>query len=227
MTVVSASVATWADPDIALHSLTVVSTTAGAPRWDALGERLRLLAPFPAAFPLHTDRPGDSDRGHSGPRRSVVKVTGPDGLGFLEAISRWFAEHGVSIEAAEITTHDGTATDRFLVNGAVRTDRALEPPEPATGMSVAPSPGTAPSPAPLAGAEGGRANRPVRRSRAAAFRGSRSPAQVRSWRWSSYAGWTPPSCTWRRRPTTSMWRGRWSWTPAKRHVPRRLAAWAH
>ena len=48
----------------------------------------------------------------------MVKVTGPDGLGLLEAIGRWFADHGVSIEAAEIPTHDGTATDRFLVNGA-------------------------------------------------------------------------------------------------------------
>jgi UTP:GlnB (protein PII) uridylyltransferase len=35
----------------------------------------------------------------------------------LEAISRWFAEHGVSIEAAEIATRGGTATDRFLVDG--------------------------------------------------------------------------------------------------------------
>ena len=46
-----------------------------------------------------------------------VKVTAPDGIGLLEAISRWFAERGVSIEAAEITTRDGTATDRFLVDG--------------------------------------------------------------------------------------------------------------
>jgi UTP:GlnB (protein PII) uridylyltransferase len=53
----------------------------------------------------------------SGADRSVVKVTAPDGLGLLELISRWFAEHGVSIEAAEITTRDGIATDRFLVTG--------------------------------------------------------------------------------------------------------------
>ncbi len=119
MTVVSASVATWTDPDIALHSLTVVSTTAGVPHWDALGERLRLL-------------PTDSRRHHrytrtgrvsatavqSGPDVSTVTVTGPDGLGLLEAIGRWFADHSVNIEAAEILTHDGTATDRFLVNGA-------------------------------------------------------------------------------------------------------------
>ena len=118
MTVVSASVATWTDPDVALHSLTVVSTTAGDPRWDALGERLRLLATGsrpPSRF-TPTGRMTVTTV-HSGPHRSVVKVTGPDGLGLLEAIGRWFAEHDVSIEAAEITTHDGTATDRFLVNG--------------------------------------------------------------------------------------------------------------
>lgn len=119
LTVVSASAATWTDPDIALHSLTVVSTTAGDPRWDALGERLRRLATAsrpPSRF-APTGRVTVTAE-YSGPSRSVVKVTGPDGLGLLEAISRWFAEHGVSIEAAEITTHDGTATDRFLVNGA-------------------------------------------------------------------------------------------------------------
>ena len=53
----------------------------------------------------------------SGPDQSTVTVTGPDGLGLLEAIGRWFAGHGVNIEAAEILTHDGTATDRFLVSG--------------------------------------------------------------------------------------------------------------
>ena len=70
MTVVSASVATWTDPDIALHSLTVVSTTAGVPHWDALGERLRLL-------------PTGSRRRHRYTRTGRVTVTavqsGPDG----------------------------------------------------------------------------------------------------------------------------------------------------
>ena len=42
--------------------------------------------------------------GQSGPDRSVVKVIAPDGLGLLEATSRWLAERGVSIEAAEVTT---------------------------------------------------------------------------------------------------------------------------
>ena len=44
-------------------------------------------------------------------------MTAPDGLGLLEAIARWLAERGLSIEAAEITTRDGVANDRFLVDG--------------------------------------------------------------------------------------------------------------
>ena len=126
LTVVSASVATWTDPDIALHSLTVVSTTAGDPRWDALGERLRRLATGsrpPSRFAPTGRVTVTAVPQRTGPvRRS--RSRGPDGLGLLEAISRWFAEHDVSIEAAEITTHDGTATDRFLVNGAFEPSRA-------------------------------------------------------------------------------------------------------
>ena len=53
----------------------------------------------------------------SGPHRTLVKVTAPDRLGLLETVSRWFAERDISIEAAEITTLEGIATDRFLVDG--------------------------------------------------------------------------------------------------------------
>ena len=76
LTVVSASVATWTDPDVALHSLTVVSTSAGDPRWDAVGERLRRLTSdsrppsrfAPTGRVTVTAEP-------SGPGRSVVDVS--------------------------------------------------------------------------------------------------------------------------------------------------------
>ena len=45
----------------------------------------------------------------------------------------WFAEQGVSIEAAEITTRDGVATDRFLVDGE------FDPSALANHLSPAPS----------------------------------------------------------------------------------------
>jgi pimeloyl-ACP methyl ester carboxylesterase/predicted amino acid-binding ACT domain protein len=118
--VLSASVATWSDSDIALHSLTftTATATAGDPDWNILGERLRTIANRPRTTSRYarTGRATVTMAG-SGADRSIVKVTAPDGLGLLEAISRWFAEHGVSIEAAEITTQDGIATDRFLVTG--------------------------------------------------------------------------------------------------------------
>ena len=64
LTVVSASVATWTDPDIALHSLTVVSTSVGTPRWDDVGGRAASDGDgLPAAITLRADGPGDGDRG--------------------------------------------------------------------------------------------------------------------------------------------------------------------
>jgi pimeloyl-ACP methyl ester carboxylesterase/predicted amino acid-binding ACT domain protein len=134
LAVLSASVATWTDRDIALHSLTFASETATDPDWDALGARLRTIATGPRPAPRYrrTGRATVTVTG-SRPGRSVVKVTAPDGLGLLEAISRWFADCGVSIEAAEITTCDGTATDRFLVEGE------FEPSALATHLSRAPA----------------------------------------------------------------------------------------
>ena len=53
LTVQSASAATWTDPDVALHTLTITSTSAGDPDWDALGARLQSIAggarPAPAS----------------------------------------------------------------------------------------------------------------------------------------------------------------------------------
>jgi UTP:GlnB (protein PII) uridylyltransferase len=67
----------------------------------------------------------------------LAAVTAPDVLGLLEAISRWFAHHGVSVEAAEITTDGGRATGHFLVVGEVDTG-AL-----AAHLSPAPAPARA------------------------------------------------------------------------------------
>ncbi|MDQ1426095.1 MAG: hypothetical protein QOD72_3593, partial [Acidimicrobiaceae bacterium] len=132
--VLSASVATWADGDIALHSLTLTTTTGAVPDWDILGEKLRLIATSQRARSRYarTGRALVTSAG-SGPGRSIVKVVAPDGLGLLEAISGWFSEHAVSIEAAEIATREGIATDRFLVDGE------FEPSELAGALSRAPT----------------------------------------------------------------------------------------
>jgi pimeloyl-ACP methyl ester carboxylesterase/predicted amino acid-binding ACT domain protein len=117
LAVQSASVATWPTPDLALHALTFASP-GGAPDWDVLGERLGSIADGDRPVP-HYVRTGRASVvvAAGEPGRSIVKVTAPDGIGLLEAVSRWFAERGVSIDAAEVTTTDGTATDRFLVAG--------------------------------------------------------------------------------------------------------------
>ena len=52
-----------------------------------------------------------------GDGRSCVRVTAPDQIGMLSTVCRWFADHGVSIDAADISTVDGTAKDVFLVRG--------------------------------------------------------------------------------------------------------------
>ncbi len=118
LSVLSASVATWPERNIALHSLTCTSTAGAAPDWDALGERLRSIPTSPRRRPRYV-RTGRArvavTASLSG--QSVVKVTAPDGIGLLAAISRWLAERGLNIQAAEIMTRDGMATDRFLVDG--------------------------------------------------------------------------------------------------------------
>jgi pimeloyl-ACP methyl ester carboxylesterase/predicted amino acid-binding ACT domain protein len=117
LTVLTASAATWTDLDIALHSMTVATTTTDDVDWDALGRSLRDRSVEPAARRYVPTGRAAVTMAEGGPGRTVVKVTARDGLGLLESITRWFADHGVSIEAAEITTHEGRATDRFLVDG--------------------------------------------------------------------------------------------------------------
>jgi pimeloyl-ACP methyl ester carboxylesterase/glycine cleavage system regulatory protein len=118
LTVESASVSTWTDSDIALHALTVRSTYLTDPDWSALGDRLRTIATDPptVARYLRTGRATVSAVA-AGSGRTLVTVTAPDGLGLLEAVGRWFAEQGISIEAAEIATYGGQATDRFRIAG--------------------------------------------------------------------------------------------------------------
>ena len=50
-------------------------------------------------------------------------MTAPDDIGLLSAICRWFADQGISIEAAGIETADGMANDVFLVDAECDTDR--------------------------------------------------------------------------------------------------------
>jgi [protein-PII] uridylyltransferase len=117
ISVQSASAATW--DGVALHAMNVVAPRTSAVAWDALGERLRTMAdqPRPAAHYLPIGK-ATVTVGGEGTGRTLVEVRAPDGIGLLEAISGWFADHGVSIEAATVSTRHGMANDVFLVEGA-------------------------------------------------------------------------------------------------------------
>ena len=119
----SASATTWPDMGLALHAVSV-RTDDPIPqgRWDAIGERLQAAnRSLPAAGPdLPVFTPHDRTEaivlGGAGDS-SFVRVTSPDRPGLLHAICRWFADHGLSIEAADVSTAHGIARDVFLVTG--------------------------------------------------------------------------------------------------------------
>ena len=118
MSVETASVTTWPDHQLALHALTVRcdggmdSGDVGRDRHPPARQRghaatvdVRAVRPRPCH--PHRRRARHVDRaGH-----------GADDVGLLAAICRWFADQGVSIEAAGIDTVDGVASDVFLVDG--------------------------------------------------------------------------------------------------------------
>jgi pimeloyl-ACP methyl ester carboxylesterase/predicted amino acid-binding ACT domain protein len=119
VSIISASATTWPEQRLALHSVTVQSETEfDAARWAAIGSRLRAMATGnPPSYPFVPSDRATVTRTGAGPTTSIVRVTAPDRLGLLSAVSRWFADAGVSIEAANVTTIDGIAKDVFLVEG--------------------------------------------------------------------------------------------------------------
>ena len=123
LSVESASAMTWPEMDVALHAVTVhADRPIPQRRWDVIGEqlqaanrgRLSLDGELPAFLPAERSEAvvlGESVGS------SFVRVTAPDRPGLLHAICRWFADAGVSIEAADVSTAEGVATDVFLVTG--------------------------------------------------------------------------------------------------------------
>jgi UTP:GlnB (protein PII) uridylyltransferase len=88
------------------------------PDWERLGDALRrpreAAAGRLAVAPLRAKVVSFG----AGRDRSLVRITAPDQLGLLWAISDWFARHGVSIESLDASTTDGVAHDVFLVSGS-------------------------------------------------------------------------------------------------------------
>ncbi len=124
VSVEAASVMTWPSGRLAMHAVTVRSDTEfDEARWTAIGARLRETAE--GAAPAYRFTPSGRarvTRTGEAVGKSIVRVTAPDRLGLLSAVCRWFADQGVSIEAADIATADGTANDVFLVDGDCDTE---------------------------------------------------------------------------------------------------------
>jgi [protein-PII] uridylyltransferase len=122
LSVVGASVATWADRGLALHGLAIVDADGRVadPGWDALAtevaevlrEERTVTVPFkPSGRVTVVCSPAPIDH-------SLVSIEAPDRVGLLWAITSWFATHGVNVVAAHLASVEGTAKDVFLVDGS-------------------------------------------------------------------------------------------------------------
>ncbi|MDQ1393650.1 MAG: hypothetical protein QOF30_2627 [Acidimicrobiaceae bacterium] len=118
LSVSAASAMSWAGSGLALHALTIKRAELSEARWNRLSRRLpRMGQEEPPAFhftPLGRARVRSSP---SAMGRCVVTVTAADQVGLLWAICRWFADQGISIEAAHIAAVGGQVEDHFLVVG--------------------------------------------------------------------------------------------------------------
>ena len=119
MSVSAASAATWPSRAMALHALTVQGAAGfTAEDWSRLGTDLAQVGrpnrgPSLGLLPV---RAAVSVYG-AGADRSLVRLTAPDQIGLLWAVSDWFASQRASIESLDVSTTDGVAHDVFLVSG--------------------------------------------------------------------------------------------------------------
>ena len=115
----AASVMTWPAQRLALHAITVQSDEEfDSRRWAAIGASLHAMVDGPLpTFPFVPSGHARVTRAGEGATATLVRVTAPDRLGLLSGICRWFADHGVTIQSADISTVDGTARDEFMVDG--------------------------------------------------------------------------------------------------------------
>ena len=115
----SASAMTWPDQQLATHALTVRREGGiDAALWEQLGARLQASTDTPVHMLFRpSGRARVTTTGTStGRGTSIVRISAPDDVGLLSAICRWFADRGISIEAAGIETTDGIANDVFLID---------------------------------------------------------------------------------------------------------------
>jgi UTP:GlnB (protein PII) uridylyltransferase len=118
--ILSASVATWEDLDLALFAITIDGDDPGTERLDAIGEALKAASkgnrpgvPFTPIGRAYVRRTGVANGD------DMISVVAPDQTGLLATICRWFSDEGASIEAAWITGEQDEANDVFVVDGEI------------------------------------------------------------------------------------------------------------
>jgi pimeloyl-ACP methyl ester carboxylesterase/glycine cleavage system regulatory protein len=119
LTVTAASVTTWQQPQLALHAVTVrADQELDRRRWEDIGRDLRQVVSGPAPRPFDGVGWATVTVDGEGSGGTVVRVVAEDAPGLLTATCRWFADSGVSIQAARVVTVADTADDVFVIDGS-------------------------------------------------------------------------------------------------------------
>ena len=124
----AASVQTWADGGLALHSVSVFPDLPAPPDdlWQRIGQRLQTtVADSPDRVPVEATRLDVTVTGAT-EGTSIVRVTASDRVGLLATICRWFADHEISVESAGVETIGRSACDVFVISGAFDPGAMLE-----------------------------------------------------------------------------------------------------
>jgi glycine cleavage system regulatory protein len=120
--ITDASAATWSQPRLALHALTIENAGDLDPGgWERLGDDLRTIgtAGAPTRPELVPIGQAIVTVDGSQPEQTLVRVLARDQIGLLSAICQWFADHELSVESLHASSDGDTARDVFIVNGSV------------------------------------------------------------------------------------------------------------
>jgi alpha-beta hydrolase superfamily lysophospholipase/predicted amino acid-binding ACT domain protein len=127
LSIAAASVASWDDHDLALHSISVLGPPPKPSVLRRLGDQLRSgrLGPGSSATSFEPGGTATVKRSGMANGDAVITVTAPDQPGLLWAVCTWLSDHGASIQAAWISGGPDGVVDVFVVRGEVDTG-ALE-----------------------------------------------------------------------------------------------------
>jgi pimeloyl-ACP methyl ester carboxylesterase/predicted amino acid-binding ACT domain protein len=119
--IAAASVASWDDHDLALHSISVLGPPPKASVLRRLGDQLRSrpTGPRPVATAFAPRGPATVAKSGTANGDALISVTAPDQPGLLWAVCRWFADRDASIQAAWVSGGPDLVNDVFVVRGDV------------------------------------------------------------------------------------------------------------